>query len=72
MNRPRTERREGDVIGRLTPGELLDTDAVFTATGIGEAKLSALRKEGLLKPHTFARRNWYRSEDLIALIVSGS
>lgn len=64
----KTERRQGDVIGRLIPGELLDTDAVFTATGIGEAKLMELRREGLLKPRKFNGRNWYRSADLIALI----
>lgn len=68
MTPRKTERRQGDVIGRLTPGERLDTDAVFTATGIGEVKLMELRRQGLLTPRKFNGRNWYRSEDLIALI----
>lgn len=69
--RRKTERRQGDVIGRLVPGELLDTDAVFTAAGIGDAKLMELRRAGAIQPHKFNGRCWYRAEDLIALIVGG-
>lgn len=64
----KTERRQGDVIGRLVPGELLDTDAVFTVTGIGEAKLMELRKDRRIVARKFNGRNWYRADDLIQLI----
>jgi hypothetical protein len=70
MATPRkTDRRFGEVIGRLMPGELLDTNAVREATGIGEVKLLELRREGRLRPHKFGNRHWYRAEDLIALIM---
>lgn len=72
MRQRKTDRRQGEVIGRIAPGELLDTDAVFETIGIGEAKLIELRKDGRLTPHKFGNRNWYRSEDLISLITEAS
>lgn len=70
MPHRKTERRNGDVLGVITPGALYDTDAVYHHTGIGEIKLRAVREQGLLKMKPFNGRNWYRGEDLIALIES--
>lgn len=67
---PKTERRTGEVIGRLIPGERLDTDAVYHVCGIGEAKLMELRRQGRIKAKLKFGRNWYRSDDLIELIDS--
>jgi hypothetical protein len=67
--RPRkTERRMGDVLGVIEPGAMYDTDAVFRHAGIGELKLREERKNGRLKATAYNGRNWYRGQDLIALI----
>jgi hypothetical protein len=70
MPKRQTDRREGDVIGRLVPGELLDTDAVYRCCGCGEVKLMELRRAGVLEPKKKFGRLWYRSEDLIRVIES--
>lgn len=70
MSNRKTERRMGDVIGVIRPGELYDTNRVFDHTGIGEVKLRQVTREGRLKPLYFNGRNWYRADDLIALIES--
>jgi hypothetical protein len=72
MPHRKTERRNGDVLGVITPGALYDTDAVYAHAGIGEIKLREVRKAGLLKMKPYNGRNWYRGEDLIALIEQAS
>lgn len=67
-----TERRQGEVIGELVPGALLDTAAVMHRAGIGENKLHELRQSGAIVPHKFNGRNWYRAEDLIRVIVEAA
>jgi hypothetical protein len=64
----KTERRMGQVIGRITPGELLTAEAVMSACGIGESKLAELRAAGKLVAFWFNGRNWFESEQLIAVI----
>lgn len=67
--RPRkTDRRVGDVLGVIRPGELYDTDAVMRHAGIGEGKLLDERRAGRLHEFLYNGRNWYQGEELIALI----
>jgi hypothetical protein len=65
----KTDRRVGEVIGVIRPGELLDTDAVFEVAGIGRVQLAELRRAGKIEPRKFANRNWYKADDIIALIL---
>jgi hypothetical protein len=60
----------GEVVGVIDPRLLYDTDACMAYAGIGELKLRELREAGSLKAHKgIGGRNWYRGEDLIALIM---
>jgi hypothetical protein len=70
MRTRKTDRRAGDVLGVITPGALYDTDAVMRHAGIGEGKLLDERRAGRLQMRPYNGRNWYRGEDLIALIQS--
>ena len=66
----KTERRMGQVIGRIVPGELLDTEAVMSRTGMGESTLAELRKQGRLNAYKFNGRNWFEGDEIIAVIKS--
>jgi hypothetical protein len=64
------KRERVQVLGIIDPQKLYDTDAVMHATGIGEVTLREERKAGRLKAYKgHGGRNWYRGQDLIALIV---
>lgn len=67
------ERLSGDVIGVIDPRNLYDTQAVMKHAGIGEVRLREERKAGRITVHKDSSgRQWYRGEDLIALITSAN
>lgn len=55
----------------LLPGGLLTTEQCQTVAGLGRLSLIEARRDGV-KPITRGKRDYYRTEDLIAWLKSDS
>jgi hypothetical protein len=64
----RRRHREG-IVGVLRPEDLLTTEGVLATVGIGEEKLSEMRRRGL-QSHQFGKRVYYVGAELIDAILN--
>lgn len=56
--------------GILCPERLYTTRALLTEAGLGELKLSEMRRSGIVHPISIGNYRWYRGDEVIAWILS--
>lgn len=64
-------RQHRQIVGRICPGELWTTDQVMEIAGIGREQLSQARQSGIVKPYPCGGNHYYKSDDIMAWILSG-
>lgn len=56
--------------GVLRPECLYTTRALLTEAGLGDEKVSEMRRSGVVKPISVGNFRWYRGREVIAWIES--